>query len=411
MIELAGKNGYAAVTVRDLTRLAGVSTRSFYEHFGDKEECFLSTYEWLARRAARRMVGSQKAGQDWRQHLHLGLRRFVHDVAAEPKAAHLLLIEASAIGLPALARMSRTEAIFEAVLNTSLSQASEEEMPPPFAARTIVSGATRVARARLLAGHAEELPEVVDELTEWALSYACADVSADCRGQSGGPANPFYPAPNDRWEGQGQVRSRRDPRALVLAAVAKLVAKQGYEALSPPRIRAAAGVSRKAFDAHFEGVHDCYLAAIEELSTDAIAEALYAGANGQTWPAAVYRTVAVFCERIGHDRTFASLIFAEGVPPGPNGMRLRERLIAIVAQRLHSSAPPGRRPSKLAAEASIGAAWDAIHRQVGAGRTPRLSQQANRLTFLLLAPAIGGDLATNTIRAEDERISELSRSL
>ena len=36
--------GYAAVTIADVVRLARVSKRTFYEHFADKEACFLALY-------------------------------------------------------------------------------------------------------------------------------------------------------------------------------------------------------------------------------------------------------------------------------------------------------------------------------------------------------------------------------
>ncbi|GIL34965.1 MULTISPECIES: TetR/AcrR family transcriptional regulator [Phycicoccus] len=36
--------GLAATTIADVARLAGTSKRTFYEHFDDKEECFLALY-------------------------------------------------------------------------------------------------------------------------------------------------------------------------------------------------------------------------------------------------------------------------------------------------------------------------------------------------------------------------------
>ncbi len=38
------EKGYSAVTIADVVRLARVSKRTFYEHFGDKEACFLALY-------------------------------------------------------------------------------------------------------------------------------------------------------------------------------------------------------------------------------------------------------------------------------------------------------------------------------------------------------------------------------
>ncbi len=38
------EKGLAATTIADVARLAGTSKRTFYEHFTDKEECFLALY-------------------------------------------------------------------------------------------------------------------------------------------------------------------------------------------------------------------------------------------------------------------------------------------------------------------------------------------------------------------------------
>ena len=38
------EKGYAAVTIADVVRVARVSKRTFYEHFADKEACFLALY-------------------------------------------------------------------------------------------------------------------------------------------------------------------------------------------------------------------------------------------------------------------------------------------------------------------------------------------------------------------------------
>jgi AcrR family transcriptional regulator len=172
MVEIAGTGGYEMVTVRKLARLAGVSTGSFYKHFDDKDECLLSTYESLVRRTARRMVEAEKGGRDWRERLRRGLRTLANDIAAEPKAARLVLVEAFALGPPAFERMSRAETIFESVVAASFSKAPQEVTPPPLVARGILAGATWVARARILGAGAAEVPAMVDELTEWALSYA-----------------------------------------------------------------------------------------------------------------------------------------------------------------------------------------------------------------------------------------------
>ena len=45
MAEVVAPKGYGAVAVRDVIARAGVSRKTFYEHFDNKEECFLAAYD------------------------------------------------------------------------------------------------------------------------------------------------------------------------------------------------------------------------------------------------------------------------------------------------------------------------------------------------------------------------------
>jgi AcrR family transcriptional regulator len=192
---------------------------------------------------------------------------------------------------------------------------------------------------------------------------------------------------------------REDERSLVLSATARLAASGGYGTLTVARIRAAAGVSRKAFDAHFDGVESCFLDAVEQLATRAVEDAARAGSAADSWPAGVYRAVASFCGAAARDPLLPQLAFVEILALGSSGLRRRELLISMAAEQLRGSAPRGFYPSDLGAEASVGATWDAIHHQVAAGRTTLLSQMAPTLSFLLLAPAIGAPAATAAIQS------------
>src|SRR2546423_5503381 len=45
MVHVVADKGYAATTVADVVERAGVSRRTFYEQFADKEACFLAAYD------------------------------------------------------------------------------------------------------------------------------------------------------------------------------------------------------------------------------------------------------------------------------------------------------------------------------------------------------------------------------
>jgi hypothetical protein len=75
-------------------------------------------------------------------------------------------------------------------------------------------------------------------------------------------------------------------------------------------------------------------------------------------------------------------------------------MIAKLAARLRRGAPLGQRPSELSAEASIGALWGVIHHFVASGRGAQLSIAAPALSYLALAPALGGAAAVEVILTE-----------
>ncbi len=401
MIELVAERGYRAVTVLELAQLAGVSKRTVYEHFpGGKQECFLYTYDLIAWRSCKRVGAAQKDCRDWRERLHLAFSAWAGEIAREPKAAHLALVEAFAAGPAALERMRRAEGRFEALIGQSFASVPDGIVVSPLIAKGIVAGVHRVARAQLLAGRAHELPGLADELLEWMLCFRCQEAAALARLED--PPSLHRAAPEPHAIAGSTVRG--DDRARILEAVARLAFEEGYSELTIPRIRSAAGVSRKCFDEHFEDAQGCFIAALEQLTDRALAHASPAGAIARTWPGGLHRALGALCASIAADPVLARLGFIEVFAPGADGMRCRARFIADVAERLRASAPAGQRPSELAAEASMGAIWGIVHRHVASGRAHELPSVTGVLSFLALAPTLGGQHAVEAITAEHELI-------
>ena len=61
MVEAVAQSGYWGASVKQVIGLAGVSRRSFYEQFANKQECFLATFDLLAGRALRQTVEAYRA--------------------------------------------------------------------------------------------------------------------------------------------------------------------------------------------------------------------------------------------------------------------------------------------------------------------------------------------------------------
>ncbi|HEX8690057.1 MAG TPA: helix-turn-helix domain-containing protein, partial [Solirubrobacterales bacterium] len=73
-IRVAAAKGYAATTVGDLTKEAGISRTTFYELFEDKEACFLAAYDNAVDVLVRQVVAAYESEQRWPQRARAGLR-------------------------------------------------------------------------------------------------------------------------------------------------------------------------------------------------------------------------------------------------------------------------------------------------------------------------------------------------
>ncbi len=399
MIEIVGERGYDAVTVRELARLAGVSTRAFYENFGGKEECFLRTYEMVARRTAGRIVASQAGERDWQARLQLACGAFIRELDREPSAARLALVDAYSVSPAALERIEQAQSMFETMIGESFALARDEANVPPLVLEGIVAGLVRVARSRLLAPRQEAPTATVTELVEWMLGYryelAHELARMDLQAVSQNSADELFVAdPSVEEDVAGQSTG---DRAVILSAVAKLAAAQKYDELTVSRIRTTAGVSRRSFEANFEGVEDCLRAVLEEHLNEAFDHASRARVSRGSWAGGMYRAIATLCSHLAHDPVFVGLCAVGVATPGAGELNGHERMMADFIRETPSL---DQRPNELIVEASTGAFWGVIQGFISSGRIQHLPRIVTTLSFLLLAPVVGAPAAVEAIQRE-----------
>src|SRR5215475_4679396 len=117
MVAAWASQRYPAVTVEDVTGLAGVSRRTFYDLFADKEQCFLVAYDLLAQRLLSEVAGAFAAGeQEWPERVAAALRALAQLLSGQPALARFMIVEVLAAGRPALARRDEALTRFEAFL-------------------------------------------------------------------------------------------------------------------------------------------------------------------------------------------------------------------------------------------------------------------------------------------------------
>jgi AcrR family transcriptional regulator len=174
MAEVVAEKGYAATTVADVIGRAGVSRRTFYEQFRDKEACFLAAYD----AGVELLLGALRRDDDKEQdpvaRARARTRAYLETLASEPAFARTFLIEVAAAGPAALERREAVHDRFAALLREQLAAARAQlpDLPePPEEVYLAAVGATDLVVSRLVArGRVAELPQLEDAVLHIQLS-------------------------------------------------------------------------------------------------------------------------------------------------------------------------------------------------------------------------------------------------
>ena len=107
MSELVFERSAGGVTVADVVARSGVSRRTFYELFEDREGCFLAAFDLAVRRGCESVIPAYEAGRSWRERVAGGLQAVLAFLDAEPALGYLCVVGALGAGPRALERRAR----------------------------------------------------------------------------------------------------------------------------------------------------------------------------------------------------------------------------------------------------------------------------------------------------------------
>lgn len=167
---MAGLKGYVDVTVQDIIDHAGVSRRTFYDLFSDKEQCFLAAYDEIVDRlfdAVQHTYGSEV--RTWPERVSAAMGELVFHCAAEPELARLAMVDVLAAGSRALARRDETLHRFATFFEEGRNLLPEEMAFQELLAQAVVGGLYEALYAYILDGQARQLPDRIPDLLYCAL--------------------------------------------------------------------------------------------------------------------------------------------------------------------------------------------------------------------------------------------------
>jgi len=184
--EVVFEEGYHAASVAKIVGAAGVSRNCFYDHFSNKEECFLAAYDATLARLVSYMHAACDDAQDWPARLEAELGAFLRFSAAEPALAWLCIVEVLAAGPRSLARRDATISAFVARL-----QRRSENAVPETMTRVLVGGVYELVYTRMLRGESAALPDLLPEIVYvWLAPFlGPAFAAARSAAVSGAPAH------------------------------------------------------------------------------------------------------------------------------------------------------------------------------------------------------------------------------
>jgi AcrR family transcriptional regulator len=146
------------MSVARVTSRAGVSRRTFYEQFEDREDCFLALFDDALDRVTEVVRGASEAGGDrWRERVRMGLLALLVLLEEDPAIGSLLIVDALAVGPKVLERRTRALERLKVVIDRGRAEAKRARgaSPPPLTAEGVLGAVLSVIHARLIARAAE----------------------------------------------------------------------------------------------------------------------------------------------------------------------------------------------------------------------------------------------------------------
>jgi AcrR family transcriptional regulator len=170
--------GYREMSVEDVIVTAGISRRTFYEHFKSKDDAFLAAFDAVLAQLLSTVRDASEREPPGLERLRAGLAAFLDFLAREPAFARMCIVEALAAGSDAVKRRNDAMAAFAGMIDENARAMPTALDPPALTAETIVGGIYEVIYTRVVRGDIRELPLLLPDLV-WSavLPYAGPDAA------------------------------------------------------------------------------------------------------------------------------------------------------------------------------------------------------------------------------------------
>ena len=178
--KIFAQRGFADATAEAISREAGMSKATFYEHFANKEEAILALFDEAATEVMRQMaLASETEADTYPEHLANGTRAFLRTLAEWPDASQTVLVEIIGAGPRATERRDAILDAFADAIHRDNERIAPRYGAPRFASRddafACVGAIVELASRQLRTGNPgdiRELEPVIERLMLGILQQA-----------------------------------------------------------------------------------------------------------------------------------------------------------------------------------------------------------------------------------------------
>lgn len=171
VIRVTAAKGYQASSVADILNKAGVGRETFYQHFKNKEKCFMAANDALIADLEARVAKAYAQPGSWPERVRRGLAETLQWFADNSQVARVMMIETGTVGAAAGAYFHQTFRRFTALLDEGRGLADNNPTLPNLASIAAGGIFARVYEEVTL-GNGAKLPDMLPQLTfELLLPY------------------------------------------------------------------------------------------------------------------------------------------------------------------------------------------------------------------------------------------------
>jgi AcrR family transcriptional regulator len=408
MLAAVNNEGYTDTTVASVIARCGVSRRTFYRYFTDKDDCFLALYRDLSRRLLDQVARAVSESPPERA-LEAVVDQVTKHAEAEPAQAQFLASDALAGGARALREREQTIREISSAIRTAQTRIAPRIRSPDLPPGAVI-GATHSLIAQRLRRGERNLAQLSQDLAVWLRHYeqpignhrwstACSGPLRNAYADRSEPGEQMSPLAPSRTTRERPGKLSQNQRSRILAAAAESAERAGYAGTTVAAISARARINNRFFYRHFRDKRQAFLALHELAYEQSIAVGAAAYFRVDQWPERVWRCLLATSQFHAARPALAHVACVETHALGlPAIQRVEDGRYAFATLLRADSPNAGPVLDMTAAEAISAAVFELAHDQVRRQRAKDLPRYAYRAVYLVLAPFLGVQAANRFVQ-------------